>query len=394
MFRDRTNLYISYRRTYPHRTPPSRFDLADDEERGLIGGNEYRDEVDELDELNGGIEMRQLPPSLTEVSMEVEAILSGIEARVSELGYLYKKNILPGFNDTSAEDQKIDDLTFGITRDFQRAYSAIKNFEMIKIQFGSQLKNDELMMCDNMKRNLALKTQTLSKNFRRLQNNYIKFLKEDDYENFGSLPTTQASGLEETDSSAQIESYSREAMKQSQQQLQQQQQEGSQNTITDEFIEQREREIFRIAQGVIEVSTIFKELENMVIDQGTILDRIDYNLANTVVHMKEADKQLQKGEKYQKNTAKCKIIMLLCLLVFLLLMVVVSRPSRTDHYVHDGNSGTSSGSNSPDTDVADGDATDGDATVVSGNPEDLPEDITKSPNADTVEGTDTSMGLL
>lgn len=60
----------------------------------------------------------------------------------------------------------------------------------------------------------------------------------------------------------------------------------------DVAIAQREREIEDIAQGIIELADIFKELQGMVIDQGTMLDRIDYNIENMFVNVKAADKEL------------------------------------------------------------------------------------------------------
>ena len=60
----------------------------------------------------------------------------------------------------------------------------------------------------------------------------------------------------------------------------------------DVAIAQREREIEDIAQGIIELADIFKELQGMVIDQGTMLDRIDYNVENMSVNVKAADKEL------------------------------------------------------------------------------------------------------
>ena len=60
----------------------------------------------------------------------------------------------------------------------------------------------------------------------------------------------------------------------------------------DAAIVQREREINDIAQGIIELADIFKELQGMVIDQGTMLDRIDYNIENMAVNVKAADKEL------------------------------------------------------------------------------------------------------
>ena len=60
----------------------------------------------------------------------------------------------------------------------------------------------------------------------------------------------------------------------------------------DNAIITREREINDIAKGIIELSDIFKELQAIVIDQGTMLDRIDYNIERMTVNVKAADKEL------------------------------------------------------------------------------------------------------
>ena len=60
----------------------------------------------------------------------------------------------------------------------------------------------------------------------------------------------------------------------------------------DHAIAQREHEINDIAKGIIELSDIFKDLQTMVIDQGTMLDRIDYNVERMAVDVKAADKEL------------------------------------------------------------------------------------------------------
>lgn len=60
----------------------------------------------------------------------------------------------------------------------------------------------------------------------------------------------------------------------------------------DAAIFQREREINDIAKGIIELADIFKDLQSMVIDQGTMLDRIDYNVENMAVNVKAADREL------------------------------------------------------------------------------------------------------
>lgn len=61
----------------------------------------------------------------------------------------------------------------------------------------------------------------------------------------------------------------------------------------DAAIAQREREINDIAKGIIELSDIFRELQSMIIDQGTMLDRIDYNVERMGTEVKAADKELK-----------------------------------------------------------------------------------------------------
>lgn len=61
----------------------------------------------------------------------------------------------------------------------------------------------------------------------------------------------------------------------------------------DAVIAQREREINDIAKGIIELSDIFRELQTMVIDQGTMLDRIDYNVERMGTEVRGAEKELK-----------------------------------------------------------------------------------------------------
>ena len=60
----------------------------------------------------------------------------------------------------------------------------------------------------------------------------------------------------------------------------------------------------------------------MVIDQGSILDRIDFNIETTNVNLEAAHEELKKAEKYQSgNRTKVLIIFLLLLVVFLSVFV-------------------------------------------------------------------------
>jgi len=96
----------------------------------------------------------------------------------------------------------------------------------------------------------------------------------------------------------------------------------------DAAIAQREREIEDIAQGIIELSDLFRDLQNMVIDQGTMLDRIDYNVERMNTDVKAADKELVVASGYQRRTTKRKIILLLILIIFGMIILLVIKPKK------------------------------------------------------------------
>lgn len=100
----------------------------------------------------------------------------------------------------------------------------------------------------------------------------------------------------------------------------------------DAIILQREREIEEIAQGIIELSDLFRDLQSMIIDQGTMLDRIDYNVERMATDLRDADKELNVASGYQRKTTKRKIILLLFLIaagMFILLLVKPKRHGET-----------------------------------------------------------------
>ena len=69
-----------------------------------------------------------------------------------------------------------------------------------------------------------------------------------------------------------------------------------------------------------------KDLSVLVIDQGTILDRIDYNVEQVATSVSEGVKQLEAAEKTQKRNWLMTIISLL--LIFVILMARAGRAPR------------------------------------------------------------------
>ncbi|GAA0164452.1 SNARE protein [Lithospermum erythrorhizon] len=91
---------------------------------------------------------------------------------------------------------------------------------------------------------------------------------------------------------------------------------------------EREREIQQVVESVNELAQIMKDLSVLVIDQGTIVDRIDYNIQNVAASVDEGLKQLKKAERSQKQggmvmCATTLIIMCFVMLVLLILKEII-----------------------------------------------------------------------
>jgi syntaxin 16 len=86
----------------------------------------------------------------------------------------------------------------------------------------------------------------------------------------------------------------------------------------EESIMRRDRELREILKSIVELNELFKEFSSLVVEQGTLLDRIDYNVETACSFVKEGNKNLISAEKYQKMSR-----MTLCLLLLIVFFLAV-----------------------------------------------------------------------
>ncbi|GAB1733079.1 hypothetical protein NU195Hw_g655t1 [Hortaea werneckii] len=344
-WRDRTNLFISYRQSYTHhpakRTrvtgPPGYRDDVDSERAGLMSNQDAGNDA--------VIEMDLLPPRWLDIQDEISTILSEVGTKMKKLDQLHAKHVLPGFDDESVkaqEEREIEGLTQEITRAFTTCQARIRKISTyLRDQQtqpnGAPLTQAEAKMATNLQTSLAARVGDVSIAFRKKQSAYLKKLRQLggmtmplDNPNNNNNSRTATPSL----STAAANPYTDPAMQDSETDRA-----GAQSTLLqtaqvrrrttsamDSTITHREREIEKIAQGVIDLSNIFQELNTMVIDQGSLLDRIDYNVERTHEHVQGAERELKVATGYQKRTTKRKVMLLLVLVVVGLFILVLVKP--------------------------------------------------------------------
>jgi len=245
--------------------------------------------------------MVSMPPEWTDCASEAREDIKQIREKLVQLTKLQQKRLLKVFVDDAAPDKDVEQISSSISGLIRRCEQQIHH---VKTR-GSDSTQKEQQCRENVQRNLATHLQQLSQQFRQAQKDYLGEIKG--RQGAGSLwegPDAKKGGGDAPDTGftdaqlAELDSMEINA-------------------------DQRSAEICQIASSISDLHTIFKELAVLVIDQGTILDRIDYNIEQVVVQSVEANKQLQKAEKSQKSNRAMKCIMVLVVINLVLICILV-----------------------------------------------------------------------
>ncbi|CAG5108574.1 Similar to Stx16: Syntaxin-16 (Mus musculus) [Cotesia congregata] len=215
-----------------------------------------------------------------------------------------------------------------LTREIGRAFSSgHRQVQTVKAAARHEIRHAEKQLAMSAVLALSSALQDLGIRYRTAQNNYIQQLNSREERNrpfFGEdrmLPDISM------DSWA-GESPSNEINDQFWQPRQQQKQETVLLMLEDaeESMRQaveREQEVTHIVQSIADLNHIFKDLATMVHDQGSILDRIDYNIEHTQGQVHEGYQQLKKADSYQRANRKLYCIFILAAAIILLSFLFV-----------------------------------------------------------------------
>lgn len=245
-----------------------------------------------------------LPPVWVDTLDEINANIKKIDRHVKELKLQYKEANSVTFNDAKERQskQKIEILTNEITNLFRKSQNSVKRISSIGNEEGT-LPYQERLVRLNVMRGKAAELQSLFKKFKHMQKSHLNsmndkstFLTEGDDDEF---MTFERKGF--TDAQvAQI------------QEMQQDQ-------------DQRSEQIMSIVKSVEELAQVFNELQILIVQQGTVLDRIDYNVEQTLVKLESAKKHLVSAESYQKKSMSTLCIFGLLMLIFLAAIILIAK---------------------------------------------------------------------
>lgn len=290
------------------------------------------------------------PPIWSDTVENTKYTISKISTKQRELEVLHKKQLRPDFVEKSDDEIMMEQLSQEICKLIGIAHKNIMVIKSHQFQTNSQL---ERKLIENVVRGLTVTLQSQTGNFRNEQNSYLKQINQmEEYTNefFDSLsnfnnnnddagtnktsvdsfdnflkPTTSLnfnqSQLDDLDNDERLDEYF---------QIKPSQKFNQQHLLRLEIdntkmVEAREKEVMNIVKSIVDLNTVYKDLSHLVEEQGTVLDRIDYNIESTQTRVYEGYKQLQKAERYQRANRKMYCIFVLSIVVlfmFILLIIV------------------------------------------------------------------------
>ncbi|XP_006125393.3 syntaxin-16 isoform X2 [Pelodiscus sinensis] len=249
---------------------------------------------------------KRLPPKWVDGVGEIQDDINRIKLKMKELASLHDKYLnRPTLDDSSEEEHAIEITTQEITQLFHRCQRAVQALQSRSRNCTEQ----EERVLRNVVSSLAQSLQELSTNFRHAQSDYLKRMKNREERSKHFFDTSVPLMDDGEDNTLYDRGFTNDQLALVEE-----------NTL---MVEEREREIRQIVQSISDLNEIFRDLGTMIVEQGTVLDRIDYNVEQSYIKTEEGLKQLNKAEQYQKKNRKMLVILILFVIVIVLIVVLV-----------------------------------------------------------------------
>ncbi|KAF7232760.1 hypothetical protein EG68_08841 [Paragonimus skrjabini miyazakii] len=261
------------------------------------------------------------PPEWQKLVNSVQYTFSVIRQKMKELIALHDRHLMAtNLDDNLDEDQEIEHQTKELTEIFGLSHRQLSQLSALRRSSSAWHGSHLQKLSENVLSNLARSLQELSMAFRKSQSEYLNKLKSRDDRISGYLslsPILDSTNSGALDEFGDSEYQLWEAQKQKRHALLED------NTT---MVVQREQEINEIVRSIHELNEIFRDVAQLVVDQGTLVDRIDFNVEHTQIRVEKGLQQLTKAQKHQSKDRKMFIILVLAgLVTFFGILLIVTK---------------------------------------------------------------------
>ena len=261
-----------------------------------ISNNRY---TSKLISSNDKIELANITsPKYMQLYEECDNLLKEFDIEFNKLKEEQQKRIVPNFNETESKliTQNIQMISGKMTQQLKKCKNLTKE---LKIQLAnSDLdENVKINMYQNLLNRLAETTRALQINEEMQLQKYQEFNGVEDsffnINNYDSIETNQTQNFRSID------------------------------TKKLDVNKERNKEIDQIVKTVNDLKEIFMDVSEMVISQGTILDRIDYNTYQTRHNIRRGNKEMEETHERLKSGCLRRINQILIGIIFIMAILII-----------------------------------------------------------------------
>ena len=248
---------------------------------------------------NDKIELQNMNnPKYMDIYEQCDNLLKDFDIEFNKLKEEQQKRIVPNFNEIESKliTQNIQMISTKMTQQLKKCKSLTK--ELKTLLANSDLdENVKINMYQNLLNRLAETSRALQINEEMQLQKYHEFNGVEDsffnINNFDSIETTQTQKF---------------------------------NSIDAKKIDKkkdRHKEIDQIVKTVNELKEIFQEVADMIIFQGTILDRIDYNIYESRHNIRRGNREMEETHERLKSGCLRRINQILIICIFIMSILII-----------------------------------------------------------------------
>ena len=254
---------------------------------------------------NDKIELQNLqPPRYMDMYEQCNNLLQDLEIEFNKLKEEQQKRIVPSFDETNTKliNQNIQMISDRMTHKLKKCKYLTKE---LKTLLANSSLDDNIKI--NMYQNLLNRLADISREMQINEEKYIqKYQELNGYEEsfFNINNTNNTNNLDS------IETFQSHVF-------------NSNNKKKIDITKERNKEIDQMVNTVNELKNIYQDVSNMVISQGTILDRIDYNTYQGRHNIRRGNRELEESHESLKSGCLRRLNQILIIAIFIMSLLII-----------------------------------------------------------------------
>jgi syntaxin 16 len=240
-----------------------------------------------------------ITPKYMEIYEQCDNLLKDFDVEFNKLKEEQQKRIVPNFNETESKliNQNIHMISNKMTQKLQKCKQLTKELKNLLVNTDIN-ENVKFNMYHNLLNRLAETSRALQINEEMQIQKYQEFnTVEDSFfhscNNYDSIETTQTQNF------------------------------NSNNPKKLDVAKERNKELDLMVKTVNDLKEIFQEVSDMIISQGTILDRIDYNLYQSRYNVRRGNREMEETHERLKSGCLRRINTILIIIIFVMSLLLV-----------------------------------------------------------------------